>query len=523
MLNLNYRKVIVLGSYSLLIMLLSMLIVSCGDDDEETIVIPVANFTSEIAFLEVAFTDASTEAESYLWDFGVDGDADASRDASPSYTYSEAGTYTVTLIVANSTGGSDVFQEEITVRAAILPTANFTAKSGIGLDVSFEDTSTEAESYLWDFGVDGVDTDTSTVAEPTFTFPAEGDFDVSLTVTSSDGFTDTETKTVTVSRVAVVPIAEFSFEATDLAVVFTDASSDADSYAWDFGVDGIDTDVSNEASPAFTYPTFGTYEVSLTVTSATGDTDEETMSVMVSLPAPVADFTFAASDLAVTFTNTSTNADTYSWDFGDGSSANTEESPMYTYAAGGEYTVTLTATTADNQTDTETMQVEVIDPTANDPVADFTFVTNLLEVTFTDQSLNAVTYAWDFGDGNSAMIASPVHTYAAAGTYTVSLTITNSEAVPDTETMMVEVRDGIGPGNTGNQVAAISDTNDGGTNNDTGELRIDISDMFSGAPDAVAVGRMTVSVFKELETTGEDGFVSIWGSSTSSSNNIVDL
>ncbi|MEO1053554.1 MAG: PKD domain-containing protein [Bacteroidota bacterium] len=522
MFNSNYRKTIILGSYSLLITILSLFIVSCDDDDDEMIIIPVANFDSEITFLEVAFTDASNDAETYRWDFGVDGDEDISTDASPSFTYSEAGTYTVTLIVANSTGGSDVQQEEITVRAPILPTANFTVESGVGLDVSFENSAENADTFLWDFGVDGVDTDTSTVADPTFTFPAEGDFDVSLTVTSTDGFTDTETKTITVSRVAVIPIAEFSFEATDLAVTFTDASSDAVSYAWDFGVDGTDTDVSTEASPSFTYPTFGTYEVSLTVTSSTGDTDTETMSVMVSLPAPVADFTFVASDLEVTFTNTSTNAETFSWDFGDSSPANTEESPTHTYAAGGEYTVTLTATTADNQTDTQVMQVEVIDPAANTPVADFTFAANLLEVTFTDQSLNAVSYAWDFGDGNSSMMASPVHTYAAAGTYTVSLTITNSEAAMDTETMMVEVVDGVGPGNTGNQVAAISDTNDGGTNNDTGELRLDISETSAGA-DAVVVGRMTVSVFKEVETTGEDGFVSIWGSSTSSSNNIMDL
>ncbi|MEM8565918.1 MAG: PKD domain-containing protein [Bacteroidota bacterium] len=442
MLNSNYRKPIALGSYSLLIMILSIFIVSCDDDDEETIVIPVANFDSEINFLEVAFTDASNDAETYRWDFGIEGDEDISTDASPSFSYSEAGTYTVTLIVANSTGGSDVQQEDITVRAAVLPTANFTFESATGLDINFTDGSENADSYLWDFGIEGVDTDTSTVASPTFTFPSEGDFDVSLTVTSTDGFTDTETKTITVSRVAVVPMAEFSFAATDLSVTFTDASSNAASYLWDFGVEGIDTDISTEASPSFTYPTFGTYEVSLTVTSTTGDTDEETMSVTVSLPAPVADFTFVASDLAVTFTNTSTNAETYSWDFGDGSSANTEESPMYTYATGGEFTVTLTATTADGQTDTQIMQVEVIDPTANDPVAGFSFVTNLLEVTFTDQSLNAVSHMWDFGDGNNSMMANPVHTYASAGTYTVSLTITNSEAVMDTETMMVEVTDG---------------------------------------------------------------------------------
>ncbi len=521
MFNSYCRKTITLGSYSLIIMILSTFIVSCGDDDDDPIVIPVAKFSSEINFLDVTFTNESNDAESYRWDFGVEGEEDISTDESPSFSYSEAGTYTVTLIVANSTGGSDVQQEEITVRAAVIPTANFTFVSAPGLDVVFADGSENADAYLWDFGVDGVDTDTSTVEDPTFTFPAEGEFEVSLTVTSTDGFTDEEIKTVTVSRVAVVPVAEFSFTANDLAVSFTDASSNAASYLWDFGVDGIDTDMSTMASPSYTYATFGTYEVSLTVTSTTGDTDTETMSVMVSLPAPVADFTFVATDLEVTFTNTSTNAATYSWDFGDGSPANTEESPIYTYATGGDYMVTLTATTADNQMSTSTQQVTVIDPASNDPVADFTFSATDLMVTFTDASVNAVSYVWDFDDGNGDVIASPVHTYAVAGTYNVSLTITNSLGDMDTEVIPVEVSAPGGPGTTGNQVAAISDTNAGGVS-DTGELRLDISETSAGG-DAVVIGRMTVSVFKEPETTGEDGFVSIWGSSTSSSNNIVDL
>ncbi len=55
-------------------------------------------------------------------------------------------------------------------------------------------------------------------------------------------------------------------------------------------------------------------------------------------------------------------------------------------------------------------------------VASFTTATNGLEATFTNTSLNAETYSWDFGDGNSSTDENPVHTYAAEGTYTVELT-----------------------------------------------------------------------------------------------------
>ncbi|MCP4149216.1 MAG: PKD domain-containing protein, partial [bacterium] len=56
-----------------------------------------------------------------------------------------------------------------------------------------------------------------------------------------------------------------------------------------------------------------------------------------------------------------------------------------------------------------------------------------LTVNFTDQSLDATTWAWDFGDTDSSTEQSPSHTYTSIGTYTVSLTVTNSYG-NDTET-----------------------------------------------------------------------------------------
>jgi len=59
---------------------------------------------------------------------------------------------------------------------------------------------------------------------------------------------------------------------------------------------------------------------------------------------PSPDFTFEIDDKTVTFTNTSTDADSYSWDFGDASAAVTDENPVHTYDAYGDYDVRLTAT-----------------------------------------------------------------------------------------------------------------------------------------------------------------------------------
>jgi len=83
------------------------------------------------------------------------------------------------------------------------------------------------------------------------------------------------------------------------------------------------------------------------------------------------------------------------------------------------------------------------DPPAN-PIASFQYVvstTNFLEVTFTNYSQNATSYEWNFGDGQTSTEASPVHTYTAAGNYTVVLTAKNSANTPATFNQTIEIKD----------------------------------------------------------------------------------
>jgi hypothetical protein len=126
-------------------------------------------------------------------------------------------------------------------------------------------------------------------------------------------------------------------------------------------------------------------------------------------------------------------ATTYLWDFGD-SQTSTDENPTHDYAAAGTYDVSLEACNSEGMCDTFTDQVQVLSL----PVAGFTFEVQKFDVSFTNTSLDALTYEWDFGDGITSTEMNPTHIYADAGTYTVVLSATN-DCDSDVYTAQVEV------------------------------------------------------------------------------------
>ena len=77
------------------------------------------------------------------------------------------------------------------------------------------------------------------------------------------------------------------------------------------------------------------------------------------------------------------------------------------------------------------------------PTASFTYTTNGLTATFTDTSSDSdgsiASWSWNFGDGGTALIQNPTHAYAAAGTYTVSLTVTDDDGATGSTSQSVTV------------------------------------------------------------------------------------
>jgi PKD repeat protein len=136
---------------------------------------------------------------------------------------------------------------------------------------------------------------------------------------------------------------------------------------------------------------------------------------------PIAGFSYVAkAQKKVVFTNSTLGVVLrYSWNFGDGYTSS-DENPVHQYSTTGTFTAKLTATGAGNATDIAESTITV---TEISPSASFATVDSGLTIFFVNNSTVASDVVWDFGDGSTSAEDSPSHTYSAAGTYHVQLSM----------------------------------------------------------------------------------------------------
>ncbi|HNX17115.1 MAG TPA: PKD domain-containing protein [Methanoregula sp.] len=235
------------------------------------------------------------------------------------------------------------------------------------------------------------------------------------------------------------PVASFitneSSGSIPLTVQFIDSSLNSPtSWTWLFGDGGTST----AQNPAHTYANAGSYTVTLIATNSAGsDTLTKTAYITATKAQAFPDVAFVtnvtsgAIPFAVQFLDTSTNNPTaWAWSFGDGGTT-TERNPTHIYTTEGSYTVTLTATnSAGSNTISEQGYITASKVTDTpDPLFKSTVTYGFapLNVQFVDASSNSPTaWIWSFGDGSTSTLQNPSHTYTSAGSYTVTLTATNS-------------------------------------------------------------------------------------------------
>lgn len=350
------------------------------------------------------------------------------------------------------------------------PSADFSFSVN-DLAVSFSDNSSDSDgqviSYDWDFG----DGQSSTQQNPNHTFSTPGTYTVTLTVTDNDLNADSISKNVTVSDGTSAPNASFSFEKDFLNVSFTDTSSDADgsitAWSWDFG----DGSSSAEANPIHSYADSGSYTVTLQVTDNDGITDSASQTVTVnsddddflSNPSEVTGINATrnnavyfkmnvpagASDLQFRISGGSGDADIYvrysdvpttsQWDYRPYRNGNNETVSIASPDAGVWHLMVRAYRTYSNVT----LNASYVAEGNQAPTAAFSATSNDLTATFTDSSSDPdgsiTSRLWTFGDGSQSSQQNPVHTYAAAGTYTVTLAVTDNEDATDQVSQTITV------------------------------------------------------------------------------------
>ncbi len=398
----------------------------CGDvTTTETVVIttsPTVAFTSDIfegcVPMTVNFSDQSSGTiDSWLWEI-PGATPSTSTDQNPSFLFDVAGTYDVTLTVTNSTGSYPLTQTQM-ILVGIAPMAVFEVDQ-IGGVYSFTNNSVGGTSYLWDFG----DGNTSTDMNPTHTYMMDGTYTVTLTATNECGSVVTTEIVNAVSAPAVAFNADVLSGCAPLTVNFSDATVGAvDSWLWE--VAGGTPSTSTDQNPTVTFDAPGTYDVTLTVTNATGSYPLTQTSMIIVEGAPSAAFDATQSGSVYSFTNNSVGGTTFEWDFGDGIMSN-EMNPTHSYAMSGSYTVQLISTNTCGSDTTSILLAVQAAPVAGFS-ADTTFGCAPFEVQFTDQSANATAWSWDFMDGtpSTSTDQNPTVTYDTPGTYPVSLTVSN--------------------------------------------------------------------------------------------------
>jgi PKD repeat protein len=276
-----------------------------------------------------------------------------------------------------------------------------------------------------------------------------------LTITGTSGaVTRTTSVALTVTHRDLPPTAVIQFSCNGRLCSFdgthsSDAEGPITAYRWGFGDSGLQITL---PTTSHLYPAPGTYSVTLWVTDTAGQTNVATQQVTVVDALPVARFTVSCAIWLCRF-DASASSDvegpiaSYAWSFGDGSPAASGATPSHSYTANGTYTVTLTVTDGAGQTGQLAQTVVALD---QPPHAAFSTVcidlTCAAEAEASSDDVAIAAYRWDWGDGaitsGGSPASAPSHTYAAYGSYTITLGVIDTIGQVGTATQTVTLVQG---------------------------------------------------------------------------------
>ncbi|MGZ3903573.1 MAG: PKD domain-containing protein [Bacteroidia bacterium] len=381
---------------------------------------------------------------SWGWDFNNDGQIDDTNQ-NPTNANFAVGTSMVDLTATSSYGCVGTGTTAVTVYN--LPVSAFTDvnnclnANSVFTNNSIAPVGSTIVLYNWDFG-DGT---VATGFQPPHIYAAPGTFQVGLKATTNFGCIATHNEPITIFTLPTVSFTSNSLCANQTAQFSgsVNGGNNGMQWAWQFGIG-----TSNVQNPSFNFPSWGTYNVSLSASDLNGCVNSTSQQITIQ-PAPVVAATAAPVCLGSvsSFTNTSNIANgtisSWAWDLnGDGITDNTTQNPNTTYTTSGSHNVVLTATSAYGCVASNTILVNVNAL----PVAGFAIPNNCLHIS--SNFINTSTapagttlsqFSWTFGNGNSSTAQQPSYTYTNPGTYPVTLMVTTAQGCSSSVTNPVTI------------------------------------------------------------------------------------
>jgi PKD repeat protein len=371
-----------------------------------------------------------------IWNFS---DGDSSLLYNPAHSWSSAGPFDIKLTGYSALNGCPSTTSK-TVNVLELPVIRFTSDKPYGcvpLDINLSNQSLGATYFEWDFG----DGNTQLGNTSSHRYETAGQYSVKLRGIDLNGCkNDTVLYYITAHP---IPSPSFSLVrdrlcGLPLSVQTVNQTPDAVGYVWDMG--NGSTSVQN--NPSAQYINAGDYTVKLTATNAFSckNTVQQTVSAY---SIPVADFNWtpdiACAPAEISFDNVSLYTTKSYWRFTDGGSS-VIDNPVHTFQLPGIYGATLVASHRDVCFDTLSLaSIITIHPS---PVASFSYFENLTVppsgmFQFTDESVDAVEWDWDFGDGEISSDQNPEHRYYYNGPKEVTLLVTSENQCTDDTTRII--------------------------------------------------------------------------------------
>lgn len=389
-------------------------------------------------FTDLTVSGNSDDITDWAWDFGDGGN---SNDQNPTYAYPATGTFLVQLFITTEhCQGNDT----ATVIVQDAPSASFTTDVNDGcapLTVNFTNTSDVSATYQWDLGNGQIVTSFSGQHTYFNTGGTDTTYQITLTALNAFGCGTSDTLEVTVYPGAVAAFIDDNNPPTcgPMDAYFQNASINAYGYAWDFG----DGTVSNLPSPTHTYyNTTGfldIYEVSLIAYNVNGCNDTTSNTLFV-YPLMNLDFEISGNQGCAPVSATMpfvSGVQAYNWDFGDGTSS-PFAMPSHTFnnfsSAPIIYDVVLVGTSSFGCVDTASTQVTVFPNTIAQFIGSANAGCSPLQVDFTNLTINADTYDWNYGDGDVSQESASLHSH----------TFTNNGTTPLVRTIALSTQNSYG-------------------------------------------------------------------------------